>query len=231
MKRRVIHTNSFVDDAAEVIVDEAEQAIKKRGRFRLALSGGNTPRPIYKAFADEGIHLAWEKVFITFGDERCVAPDDPTSNYRMAKESLLDHVPIPSENILRVRGEVDPAEAAEEYELKLAKWAAETGEQRYVHDLILLGMGDDGHTASLFPETDGLRESERNVIANYVPKFSAYRITFTFPLINSARHVCFLVSGGGEKEELVSRILKGDGDYPSGRVNPEHGELTWLLGF
>ncbi len=231
MKRRVIHTNSFVDDAAEVMVDEAEQAIKKHGRFRLALSGGNTPRPIYEVFAEEGANLSWEKVYITFGDERCVAPDDPESNYHMAKESLLDHVPIPPENILRMRGEIDPFEAAEEYESKLAEWAAEDGEARYVHDLILLGMGDDGHTASLFPGTDGLNESQRNVIANFIPEFSAYRITFTFPLINSARHVCFLIGGGAAKEELVSRILKGRGDYPSGRVNPEHGELTWLLGF
>ncbi len=231
MKRRVIHTNSFVDDATEVILDEARQAIEKRGCFRLALSGGNTPRPIYKGFAEEGVKLAWDKVFITFGDERCVAPDDPMSNYRMAKESLLDHAAIPPENILRMRGEIDPAEAAEEYESKLAEWAAESREPRYVHDLILLGMGDDGHTASLFPETDGLSEKERNVIANYVPKFSAYRITFTFPLINAARHVCILVSGGRDKQELVSWILKGDGNYPSGRVNPEYGELTWLLGF
>ena len=231
MKRRVIHTNSFVEDAAEVILDEADQAIKKRGCFRLALSGGNTPRPIYKSFAEEAAELAWEKVFITFGDERCVGPEDPMSNYRTAKESLFDHVAIPAENILRMRGEIDPAEAAEEYETKLAEWAARDEEPRYVHDLILLGMGDDGHTASLFPETDGLNESERNVIANYVPKFSSYRITFTFPLINAARHVCFLVGGGGAKEELVSRILKGDGNYPSGRVKPEHGELTWLLGF
>ena len=231
MKQRIIHTNSFVDDAAEVILDEAQQAIDKRGRFRLALSGGNTPRPIYDAFVEEAVKLAWEKVYITFGDERCVSPDDAESNYRMAKESLFDNAPIPPENILRMRGEIDPAEAAAEYESRLAEWADQSGESRYVHDLILLGMGDDGHTASLFPETEGLNESQRNVIANYVPKLSAYRLTFTFPLINAARHVCFLVSGGRAKEELVSRILKGEGNYPSGRVKPEGGELTWLLGF
>jgi 6-phosphogluconolactonase len=231
MKQRVIHTNSFVDDAAEVILDDARQSIERRGSFRLALSGGNTPRPIYKAFAEEGTQLAWEKVFITFGDERCVVPEDPMSNYRMAKESLFDHAPIPPENILRMRGEIDPTQSAREYESKLAELASERGESRYVHDLILLGIGEDGHTASLFPETEGLEETEKNVIANYVPKLSAYRITFTFPLINVARHVCFLISAGHGKEALVSRILDGGTRYPSGRVKPADGELTWLLGF
>jgi 6-phosphogluconolactonase len=230
MKQRVIHTNSFVEDAAEVILDSAREAIEKRGCFRLALSGGNTPRPIYETLAREGTRVPWDKVRITFGDERCVGPEDDASNYRMARESLLDRVPIPPENVLRMRGELPPEETAAEYEERLAEIAAESGETRYVHDLILLGMGDDGHTASLFPGSEGLKETERNVIANYVAKFSAHRISFTFPQINAARHVCFLVGGNG-KAAIVQRVLEGDTSFPSAHVHPEKGELTWLLGF
>ena len=230
MKQRVIHTNSFVEDAAEVILDGAREAIEQRGCFRVALSGGNTPRPIYETLAREGTRVPWNKVWITFGDERCVGPEDDASNYRMAGESLLDRVPIPPENVLRMRGELPPEEAAADYERQLAEIAAELGEPRYVHDLILLGMGDDGHTASLFPESEGLNETERNVIANYVAKLSSHRISFTFPLINVARHVCFLVRGRA-KAGIVQRILDGDTSFPSAHVRPEEGELTWLLGF
>lgn len=230
MKQRIIHTNSFVEDAAEIILDSAREAIEKRGSFRLALSGGNTPKPIYEMLAQEGSRIPWGKVRITFGDERCVGPEDDASNYRMARESLLDQVRIPPENVLRMRGELPPEEAAADYEAQLAAIAAESGEDRYVHDLILLGMGDDGHTASLFPGSEGLKETERNVIANYVEKFSTHRITFTFPLLNAARHVSFLV-GSNDKEAIVQRILNGDSSFPSAHVRPENGELTWLLGF
>lgn len=230
MKQRVIHTNSFVEDAAEVILDSAREAIEKRGAFRLALSGGNTPRPIYAMLAKEGGGVPWDKVYITFGDERCVGPEDDASNFRMAKESLLDHVAIPAANVLRMRGELPPDEAAADYEAQLAEIADESGEERYVHDLILLGMGDDGHTASLFPGSEGLKEAERSVIENYVEKFSTYRITFTYPLLNAARHVCFLVGGNG-KAAIVQSILDGDTSYPSAHVKPVDGELTWLLGF
>lgn len=230
MKQRVIHTNSFVEDAFEVILDSAREAIEERGTFRLALSGGNTPRSIYEMLARGSRRLNWGKVRITFGDERCVGPEDEASNYRMANESLLSHVPIPPENVLRMRGELPPEEAAAEYERQLAKIAADSGEPRYVHDLLLLGMGEDGHTASLFPGSKGLKETERNVIANYVEKFSSHRITFTFPLINAARHVCFLIGNSGKKE-IVQRILDGDTSFPSAHVRPADGELTWMLGF
>src|ERR1043166_2594314 len=144
MKPRVIHSNSFVADAVNVILENARAAINERGLFRIALSGGRTPAPVYAELAKTGAELPWEKVQITFGDERCVPPEHEDSNYRMAKESLLDAVPIPPGNVFRMRGEAPPNEAAAEYEARLAQVAARFGEQRYAHDLLLLGLGDDG---------------------------------------------------------------------------------------
>ena len=148
----------------------------------------------------------------------------------MAKFSLLDHVTIPVENVFRMRGEIAPEFAASEYEKKLNDEAQQFSESLYIHDLLLLGLGDDGHTASLFPETEALDEEELSVVANFVPKFSSHRITFTFPLINSARHVCFLVNDS-KKKQIIEDILNGNSEYPAARVNPIGGKLTWLLGF
>ena len=229
MKPGVIRSNSFVDDAAQVILESAQEAIEARGSFRIALSGGNTPRPVFVRLAEIGWELPWDKVIFTFSDERCVPPDDEQSNFRMAKLALLDRVAAHS-RVLRIRGELPPEEAADEYESKLADLAAESGEPRCVHDMLLLGLGDDGHTASLFPGTGALDETRRNVVANFVPKFSTHRITFTFPLINAARHVCFLVNDA-RKDDIISEILAGGPTpYPAARVNPEQGRLTWLLG-
>ncbi len=228
MKPHVIHSRAFVADAINIIVESGRDSIAQRGIFRIALSGGNTPRKIYAELTKADVQ--WDHVQITFGDERCVPPDDAQSNFKMAKEALFDLVPIPEGNIFRMRGEIDPGAAADEYERKLAQVAARYDESRYVHDLLLLGMGDDGHTASLFPGTAALDETEKNVVANFVPKFSAHRITFTYPLINAARHVCFLVEGES-KAPMVEQILGGGSDFPSARVTPKSGELTWLLGF
>jgi len=227
MNAEIIRTPSFAADAARHIADAAREAIGARGLFRLSLCGGNTPRAVYAELAKLG--LEWEKVQITFGDERCVPPDDVQSNYRMAKDALLGLVPIPEGNVFRMRGELEPAAAAEEYERKLAAVADRMGETRYIHDLLLLGMGDDGHTASLFPGTAALAETARNVVANYVPKFDSYRITFTFPLINAARQVCFLVNDP-KKEPIVQAVLEKSGGYPSEQVAPESGRLVWILG-
>jgi len=212
MNTEIIRTSSFVADAVKFIVDAAQAAISERGVFRLSLCGGNTPRAIYAELAKQP--LAWDKFQITFGDERCVPPDDAQSNYRMAREAWLGQVAIPEGNVFRMKGELDPAAAAEEYERKLAAVAQRFNEERYVHDLLLLGMGDDGHTASLFPETEALAEANRNVVANFVPKFNTHRITFTFPLINAARHVCFLVNDP-KKEPIVQTVLSKSGGYPS----------------
>ena len=229
MDREVIRTRNFASDAANFIVDQAHKAVAERNEFRIALSGGNTPRPIYERFAIIGRDLPWESIRITFGDERCVPPDDSQSNFRMAREALFIPAAIPEKSIMRMRGEIDPQIAAQEYENQLDLLAAQRGEDIYRHDLILLGLGDDGHTASLFPGTAGLEERERRVIANFVPKFSSWRLTFTFPLINHARQVCFLVNAT-KSAELIERVLQGDPQLPASRVEPTAGEMTWILG-
>ncbi len=223
----IIRTSRFVADAAGLIISHAELALRDRGEFRLALSGGNTPRPVYAELARRAV--PWDRVRITFGDERCVPPDDAQSNYRMARESLLDPAAIPDTSVARMRGEIDPKLAADEYEQHLDEMATHAGERVYQHDMILLGMGDDGHTASLFPGTAALEEKERGVVANFVPKFDAWRLTFTYRLINAARHVCFLVNAS-KNVELIEQVLGGDEQYPAARVRPASGGLTWILG-
>lgn len=225
MTPEIIHSTDFVTDAVALIEREADIAIFERGEFRLALSGGNTPRPVYQALAKH--RDAWSKWVFTFGDERCVPPGSNQSNYRMAKEALFDHAAIPAENILRVRGEADPAVAAQEYEDELRKRAA--GHSFYRHDLLLLGMGDDGHTASLFPGTEALGITNRWVVSNFVPKFDTHRITMTYPLLNAARHVCFLVNSKG-KDGILEEVFSGKSSYPCAAVRPVEGNLTWLLG-
>ena len=229
MDREVIRTRNFASDAANFIVDQAHKAVADRNEFRIALSGGNTPRPIYERLAIIGRDLPWESIRITFGDERCVPPDDSQSNFRMAREALFIPAGIPEKSIMRMRGEIDPQMAAQEYENQLDLLAAQRGEQIYQHDLILLGLGDDGHTASLFPGTAGLEERERRVIANFVPKFSSWRLTFTFPLINHARQICFLVNAT-KNMELIERVLRGDAQLPASRVEPTAGDVTWIIG-
>ena len=229
MKTRIIRTDTFVGDAVAIIHDSALEAITARGIFRLGLCGGNTPRPVYAELAKHYPDLPWEKVQVTFGDERCVPAGDAQSNYKMAKESLFDAVHLPEGNIFRIRGEIDPETAAREYEQKLAHVAARFGEERYSHDLLLLGLGEDGHTASLFPGSPALDETARNVIPATGPKPPPQRITFTLPLINAARHVCFLVNDPG-KSAIIDRAIAGDASLPSALVKPASGRLTWLLG-
>ena len=204
-RRKVIRTSNFVADAAAFILEQARAALAERGEFRIALSGGNTPRPIYTEFGRIARDLPWERVRFTFGDERCVPPDDKESNFRMARDSLFEPFAIPTKSILRMRGEIEPALAAQEYEDALALLATQHGETVYRHDLMLLGMGDDGHTASLFPGTAALSEQVRRVMANYVPQLDAWRLTMTLPLLNQSRHVLFLVSGD-KNPELLERV-------------------------
>lgn len=225
----VIRTNNFVADAAAIILEQARKAIAERGEFRIALSGGNTPAPVYRRIAAEGPNLPWDQIRFTFGDERCVPPNDSQSNFRMARENLFVPAAVPEKSIMRMRGEIDPQIAAQEYEDQLNAIAIENGERIYQHDLILLGLGEDGHTASLFPGTAALDETTRCVVANFVPKLNAWRLTFTFPLIDHARHILFLV-GASKNPELIERILAGDQQFPAARVNPSAGELTWMIG-
>jgi len=229
MGRHVIRTNNFAADAADFIIDQARKAIGERNEFRIALSGGNTPRPVYARLATVARDLPWELIRITFGDERCVPPDDPQSNFRMAQEILFVPADIPEKSIARMRGEIDPQIAAREYEDHLNVLAAQRSETIYRHDLILLGLGNDGHTASLFPNTAGLEEKKRKVIANFVPKSDSWRLTFTFLLINHSRQICFLVNtakNGG----LIERVLQGDPKFPASRVEATAGDVTWILG-
>ena len=223
----VVHTSHFAREAASRILAAGREAIAQRGLFRLGLAGGNTPKAVYAALAAESGSLPWERVQITFGDERCVPPGDAASNYRMARESLLDRVTIPEGNVFRLRGEAEPGAAAQEYEERLRAVAARFGEERYVHDVLLLGMGEDGHTASLFPGSEALEETVRNVIPALGPKPPPQRLTFTFPLINAARVVVFLVNDPG-KQAVVDSALRGE--YPSGRVRPTQGRVVWVLG-
>lgn len=225
---RVIRTKNFVADAAALILEQARKAVTEHSEFRIALSGGNTPAPIYARVAMEAYDFPWQSVLFTFGDERCVPPDDPQSNFRMARQNLFVPAAVPGKSIMRMRGEIDPQIAAQDYERQLDAIATSRGEPIYQHDLILLGLGDDGHTASLFPETAALDEMARRVVANFVPKLNAWRLTFTFPLINHARHVLFLV-GASKHPELIERVLARDRQFPAARVNPVAGEVTWMI--
>jgi 6-phosphogluconolactonase len=227
--REIIRSANFAAEAADFIIGHAQKALGERNEFRIALSGGNTPRPVYARLATVAPDLPWELVRITFGDERCVPPDDPQSNFKMARDTLFVPAAVPEKSIMRMRGEIDPQIAAQEYEDHLDVLATQCGEPIYHHDLILLGLGEDGHTASLFPGTAGVEETTRRVIANFVPKFNSWRLTFTFPLINHARHICFLVDATKHKD-LIERVIDGDPSFPASRVNPSAGGLTWILG-
>jgi len=226
---RVLRSKNFVADAAAFILEQARKAIVERSEFRIALSGGNTPTPVYARIAGEGHDLPWDQILFTFGDERCVPPDDAQSNFRMARENLFVPAAVPEKSIMRMRGEIDPQIAAKEYEDQLDAIAIEHGERIYQHDLILLGLGDDGHTASLFPGTAALEEMSRRVVANFVPKLNAWRLTFTFPLIDHARQILFLV-GASKSPQLIERVLAGDRQFPAARVSPSAGEVTWMIG-
>ena len=226
MAREVLRTKTFASDAANFIQTRARESIDKRHQFRIALSGGNTPRSVYAEMAKRD--LPWKKFLFTFGDERCVPPENDESNFRMANEALFRPASVPDSSILRMRGEIEPVLAAKEYEAQLDVLAVKRGEIIYEHDLILLGLGDDGHTASLFPGTEALSETERRVIANYVPKFNSWRLTFTFPLIFAARTVCFLI-GANKDPKLIERIFSGDSALPAARVDQNAKSVTWII--
>jgi 6-phosphogluconolactonase len=223
-------SNSLASAAAEHIIEMARAAITEHGRFSIALSGGSTPKILYELMARPPYaeQMTWPQVHVFWGDERCVPPDHVDSCYRMAREALLDHVPLLSENVHRIQGEIPPDEAAAKYERILHHFF---GDQSPTIDMILLGMGDDGHTASLFPGTKALHEEKRWVIENYVEVKQMWRVTLTRPAINSAAHIMFLVSGSNKAERLHS-VLQGEHtpfDLPSQMINPERGELSWFV--
>jgi 6-phosphogluconolactonase len=215
--------------AAQEFEHVAESAIGDRGRFSVALSGGNTPRALYALLAAEyKDKIPWSKTHIFFGDERSVPPDHPESNFRMANDALLSKISIPAENVHRVRTELRPEAAAEDYEKQLRLEFSLTGDALPRFDLILLGLGDDGHTASLFPGSAALAETSRLVVANWVEKFNTFRITLTYPVLNHAAEIAFLVSGAGKAQVLREVLKLPETKYPAQRVQPENGRLLWL---
>lgn len=224
MAREVLRTKTFASDAANFILTKARESLRDRDEFRIALAGGNTPRSVYAEMAKRD--LLWKEFLFTFGDERCVPPESDESNFRMANEALFQPASVPDSSILRMRGEIEPVLAAKEYQAQLDALAAKR--RIFEHDLILLGLGDDGHTASLFPGTDALSETERRVVANYVAKLNSWRLTFTFPLIFAARAVCFLI-GANKDPKLIERIFSGDPTLPAARVDQNAKSVIWII--
>ena len=219
--------DELAEAAAREFAARANEAIEEHGRFAVALAGGSTPKATYEVLArDYSGRIDWSKVHVFFGDERTVPPDHGDSNYRMAKETLLDHVPVGS--VHRMQGELMTDEAAEAYEAELRDFFGPEELPRF--DLILLGIGGDGHTASLFPETSALEVHDRLVVANPVLKLDTTRITLTVPVINAARTVAFLVAGE-DKANALAEILEGNPDpreYPASLIQPQGGP-KWMI--
>lgn len=221
--------------AASVFARHAAEAVEARGIARIAISGGSTPKRMFELLASTSQpfreRVPWDKLDLYWVDERCVGPEEADSNYRMTRETLLDKVPLAPEHIHRMEGELDPEEAANRYESMIRiNWKLE-GAEAPVFDLVLLGMGDDGHTASLFPNTDALNELGRLVVANHVPQKDTWRLTLTWPVINQARAVVFLIEGQ-DKADVLHEVLLGKYDpekLPSQLIRPRNGKLHLLL--
>ncbi len=219
---------------AELLLKLAKEAVGANRRLSVALSGGSTPKTMFEMLASPPFagQVPWDSIDLFWGDERCVAPDHKDSNYRMTKEALLDRAPIPAANIRRIPAEkTPPASAAAEYQATLADYFHLKAGELPRFDLVYLGMGDDGHTASLFPGTKALAETERFVVQNYVDKFQSYRVTLTADAINNGKCVAFLLAGEGKAGRL-KEVLEGPRDpdrLPSQRIAPSNGKLMFVL--
>ncbi|MEP6923229.1 MAG: 6-phosphogluconolactonase [Pyrinomonadaceae bacterium] len=215
--------------AAEIFVDLASRAINEHGIFSVALSGGSTPKKLYALLAAEPFrsNIEWTNAHFFFGDERNVPPGSDESNFRMANEALFSKISeLPPENIHRVAGEKAAVDAAGDYEQELKDFFRNELPR---FDLVLLGLGADGHTASLFPDSPALEENVRWFVENWVEKFNSYRLTLTFPVLNNALTILFLVAGA-DKSEVLAQVLHGsEKNYPSQMINPTGGELRWLI--
>ncbi len=226
------------DDAAQLVTKLAEriyelsqEAIAERGVFTISLSGGSTPKVLYEYLATKyKDKLAWDKIKFFLGDERCVKHDDPDSNFRMIDQAMFARVPVPRTSQYPTQGQdKNPEICAKNYQKTLAHaFKIELGEIP-VFDLILLGLGPDGHTASLFPGSVALAETKQTFVANWVQKFSRQRLTMTYPVLNAARNVIFLVSGKGKADILASVLQSPDAGYPAQKVNPTSGSLEWYV--
>ena len=221
--------------AAQEFVQSATKAVSEKGSFMVALSGGSTPKILYSLLANDAAlraQLPWDKMYLYFGDERSVGPDDPDSNFRMASETMLSKVPVKPEQVFRVKGEYkDTEKAAQEYEqaLRTSFKIAEGQFPRF--DLVLLGMGNEGHTASLFPGTKALHETKRLVVCNWVGKLYTNRITLTAPAINNAARVIFMITGA-DKTLALKGVLEGPYEpeqLPAQMIQPSKGGLLWLV--
>lgn len=234
-KLSIFSTPSLLSQsAAELVVRIIQESLVTQDRVTLCLSGGSTPRGLYSLLAEKPFcqDIPWDKVHIFWGDERHIPLNEPDNHYRMAMNLFLSKVPIPSENIHRMVVELpDPDEVAQKYESDLRKFFDLSGDAIPKFDLIFLGMGADGHTASLFPETTALQETRRWVVSNYVPWRDLTRMTLTFPILNNARNIVFLVSGSS-KAEMLKTVLQGPHNmplFPAQRVSLESGELMWFV--
>lgn len=224
-------SDTIAEAAAKRFLDTAKRAVEKNDQFLVVLAGGSTPRVLYRRLADSPYReqVPWKKTYFVFGDERCVPPEDEASNYRMVRETLLAPLEIPEHRVLRMKGEQVPADAARRYEVRLGDLFLYRPRRHF--DLVLLGVGTDGHTASLFPGTAALEETERWVAANHVPQLDGWRLTLTFPALNSARRVIFLATG----EEKAQVIAEAFGDlphaepHPCERVRPLHARREVLI--
>jgi 6-phosphogluconolactonase len=218
-------------ESARRFAELAEVFTADTGRFTVALSGGSTPKAMFQILAEKPFadSLPWRSIYFFWGDERCVPPDHPDSNYRMANEALLSKVPIPRENVFRIPAEDDDHQrAADHYSETLQKFF---GEEWPHFDLVFLGMGPDGHTASLFPGTTALGVHDRIAAANYVEKFQSWRITLTADSINRARNINFLVAGK-DKAPALKEVIRGPRNpelYPSQLIEPYYGTLLWMI--
>ena len=212
----------------------AVESIDAAGRFSVALSGGSTPRALYRLLAEPPSRDAidWPHVHLFWGDERFVPADHPDSNYRLAREAFITRVPIPQENVHPILTQAtDPETAAAQYEVTLRRFFASPEGEAPRFDLVLLGLGADGHTASLFPESPALDENRRLVAAVYVPKLAAWRLTLTPPVLRAARHLIFLVSGQ-DKASVLQEVLEGPYDprrLPAQLARPNEGDLIWIV--
>lgn len=221
--------------AAHLFASAAASAVEKRGQARIAISGGTTPKAMFALLADPTQpfvkQVPWQKLNLYWVDERCVPPTHPDSNYRMTNEALLSKVPLPEDRVHRMEGELDPSVAAARYESVIRNSFRLEGAETPTFDLILLGMGDDGHTASLFPHTEALNDLTDIVTANHVPQKDTWRITLTWPVINQGREVAFLIEGAA-KAQVLHDVFLGiyqPDQYPSQIIRPASGKLTLLL--
>ncbi len=225
--------DALAERVARHTLDAGTDALARHGRFDVALAGGSTPKAAYELLASPRLRgeLDWNRVRFFFGDERCVPPDDDQSNYKMARTTLLDPLGIAPSAIFRMHGEDEPRAAAAAYAdvLRAELELDETGAP--IFDLVMLGMGPDGHTASLFPGTDPLEENERLVRAPYVAKFTTYRLTLTPKAIDAAHEIA-IATAGDTKTDALAAVLDGPFDptlYPIQILRPRHGTLTWLV--